>query len=223
MVEIILILNMTTVERRNIMLENARYAVVNLSTTQIPVYSSLVESQAHVGGKTAGGTVVGKIYKNEFYTLIPNDSMYITSFKIYFRDGNGNCRYGYIETSPGYTLDDYAWKAQQHPYHYYNSSGSALTASEQSVPINGIVHRVFTVARDVTYRAPNGTVLGTISAGMELLTRASTTGVTYPGYMIFYYKGNPGSAHTKMNANYDYAFVDLDLKNGSMPNNRAIK
>lgn len=205
------------------MLENTRYAVVNLSTTQIPVYSSLVECQGHVGGKTAGGSVIGKIYRNEFYTLIPNSSNYVTSFKIYFRDASGTCKYGYIETSPGYTYEDYAWKEQQHPYHYYNSTGSSLTASEQTVPINGVKHRRFQVVRAVTYRAPSGEVLGTIPAGTDLFTRASTSGTTYPGYMIFYYKGKSGSVQSKIHANYDYVFVDLDLKNGSMPSNRAIR
>ncbi len=204
-------------------IQNTRYAAVNLSSITFNVYETLVRSQIHVGGVTVGGEIVGKIYPNEFYIVIPNDSPYVTSFRIYFRDGNGQGRFGYIETSHGTTLDDYAWNAHQHPYHYYNTSGNGLVESEQTVPINGNIHRVFKVARDVTYRAPNGNLLGTISAGMELACRSSSTGQSYTDHMIFYYKRTPPGTWTKMHATVDYAFVDLDIENGSMPYNRAIR
>lgn len=203
--------------------ENVRYAAVNLSSMYIPVYSSLVYSGIHVGGKTAGGTQIGKIYPNEFYTVIPNDSFYVTSFKIYFRNSSGQGTYGYIETSKGDTLGRYAWDAHQHPYHYYNSNGSTLVESKKTVPINDKIYRIFTVTRDVSYRAPNGTLLGTIYAGMELATLTSETGKTYSDYMVFFFKRNPASTWTRLHANYNYCFVDLDIEIGNMPNNRAIR
>lgn len=204
-------------------ISNTRYAAVNLSSATINIYEARVSSQIHSGGVTAGGAVIGKIYPNEFYIVIPNDSPYLTSFKIFFRDSSGQGRYGYIETSRGVTLDDYSWHEKQYPYHYYNTSGRGLVESEETVPINGNVHRVFTVDRDVTYRAPNGNLLGTISAGMQLACRSSSTGQSYTDYMVFYYKRNSGGSWTKMHATVDYAFVDLDIENGSMPYNRAIR
>ena len=69
-------------------IENTRYAVVNLSTTKIPVYEKLVHSSVHTGSVTVGGNVIGHIHQYEFYTVIPNDSNYITSHKIMFLDGN---------------------------------------------------------------------------------------------------------------------------------------
>lgn len=202
---------------------NTRYAAVNLSSTTINVYETLVRSERHTGSVTAGGAVIGKIYPNEFYIVTPNESPYWTHFRIFFRDASGQGRYGYIETSPGVTLDDYSWNAYQYPYHYYNTSGNGLVESEKTVPINGVVHRVFTAARNVAYRSPNGDPLGTIPAGTQLACQSSTTGQTYTDYMVFYYKKNSGGSWTKMNATVDYAFVDLDIENGSMPYNRAIR
>ncbi len=203
-------------------IQNTQYAAVNLSSTTISVYSGTVSSSIHVGGITAGGSVVGMIYPNEFYIVIPNSSAYITSFKIYFRDGNGNARYGYIETSKGTTLGDYSWNAHQHPYHYYNTSGRVLVESEQTVPINGVIYRVFTVKRNVVYRNSSGEAIGTLSTGMEIACRSSQTGQTYKSHMIFYYKRTPPGTWTRMSAGVDYAFVDLDIENGTMPYNRAI-
>ena len=204
-------------------IENVRYAAVNLSTTKIPVYEKLVHSSVHTGSVTVGGNVIGHIHQYEFYTVIPNSSNYITSFKIYFLDGNNNCKYGYIETLPATTFDEYAWNKYQYPYQYYNSNGSKLVESAKTVPINGDVCRIFTVKRTVSYKSPSGTTLGTIPVGTQLACKSSTTGVSNPGYMVFYYKRNSSvSAWTKINSTIDYAFVDLGLSGGAMPNNRAI-
>lgn len=204
-------------------IQNTRYAAVNLSSITIEVYETTVKSQRHTGGYTAGGAVIGRIYPDEFYIVTPNESSNWTTFRILFRDTNGNDRYGYIETSKGVTLDDYPWNAYQYPYHYYNTSGNILVESEKSAPINGVIHRVFTANRDVTYRSPEGTRLGTISAGTQLACRNSTTGQTYTDYMVFYYKRSSGGDWTKMDASVDYAFVDLDIAGGSMPYTRAIR
>lgn len=88
-----------------------------------------------------GGTQVGVIYPNEFYTLVPNDSHYITNYLIIFRDGAGSQRTGYVESSPGYTLGYYGWVQYQEPYHYYNSNGSSLTASATE-SISGKAYRI---------------------------------------------------------------------------------
>ena len=204
-------------------IQNKRYAVVNLSSIAFNVYAKRVFSQIHAGGTTAGGEVIGKIYPNEFYIVIPNESPYITSFRIYFRDKNFQGRYGYIETSKGTTLDDYAWNAHQHPYHYYNSSGDALVESKKSASINGTIYRVFKTACNVSCFSPDKTKHITIPAGMELACSSSTTGQTKIDYMVFYYKKWPSGAWVKLIENVDYAFVDLDIENGSMPGNRAIR
>lgn len=202
--------------------ENARYAAVNLSSMYIPVYSSLVYSGIHVGGKTAGGTQIGKIYPNECYTVIPNDSFYVTSYKIYFRNSNGQGAYGYIETSKGDTLGHYAWDAHQHPYHYYNSNGKSLVASAKCT-IDGVSHRIFTINKYISIRTPGGVVIGSMNIGEQVALRSSTTGQTYPGYIISYYRRKNSTAEwSKMTPYHDYAFVDLALEIGNMPYNRAI-
>lgn len=203
--------------------QNMRYAAVNLSSTTFNVYKDRVPGSIYTGGVTAGGEIIGKIYPYEFYIVLPNDSPYLTSFKIYFRNVQGVGEYGYIETSKGTTFGDYEWNAHQHPYHYYNASGNVLVESVKTVPINNYVHRVFTVSQPVSYRAPNGTILGVLAAGTEIACRSSTTGQTYVDNMIFYYKRTPPGSWTKMNATVDYAFVDLNITSGNMPYNRAIK
>ena len=47
-------------------------ALVNRSSTNIPVYSKFVHSSVHTGSQTAGGEQIGQIYPNEFYTLVPS-------------------------------------------------------------------------------------------------------------------------------------------------------
>lgn len=207
-------------------IENTRYAAVNLSSTKIPVYEKLVQSGIHQGAVTAGGNIIGHIYQYEFYIVLPNVSNTVytpTSYKIYFRDANKQCRYGYIETSPGTTLGYYAWNAQQHPYCYYNSDGSKLVESKKTVPINDKIYRIFTVARDVKYFDPYGNELSTIEAGMEIATLTSETGKNHNDYMVFYWKRDPASVWRPFHKDYSYVFVDLDMKNGNMPNNRAIR
>ena len=202
-------------------LENGRYAVVNLSSTKIPVYEKLVHGEIHTGGVTAGGKVIGHIHPNELYAIIPNDSYYITSFKICFLDGNNKTRYGYIESSLGITLGDYAWKAKQEPYHFYNSNGSKLVSSTKTT-IAGNTYRVFTVKKTAKCVDPNGDGLPNISPGTQLACKSSTTGKTYPGYMVFYYKrSSKNSPWVKIGSN-DYAFVNLFSAFTTMPNNRAI-
>ena len=207
-------------------IENVRYAAVNLSSTKIPVYEKRVHSGIHTGLVTVGGNIIGHIFQYEFYIVLPNISSTIytpSSYQIYFRDANKQCRYGYIETSPGTTLGYYAWNAQQHPYMYYNSNESKLVESNKAT-INGNVHRIFTVNRAVKYRAINGTLLGTLPAGTQLATNSSTTGMNYTSYMVFFYKrASSTSSWTKLDPNGNYAFVDLDIANGNMPYDRSIR
>ncbi len=204
-------------------IDNRKYAVVNKSSEYINVYSKLVPSDIHVGGQTVGGSVLGRIHPNEFYIVFPNEYYTITHFKILFLDGSGNEVIGYIERSMGYTLDDYSWHEYQYDYHLYNSNGSSLVTSASTGLINNESYRIFTVKRAVIFRAPNGTQLGQLTAGMQVACKSSTTGGTYHDFMVCYWKrsGN-GSTWTRMYAGYDYVFVDLDLKNGAIPNNRAL-
>ena len=203
-------------------ISNSNAAYVNRSGTSIPVYSKLVSSQIHVGGHTAGGTQIGTIYPNEFYTVVPNSSSYITHFKIYFRNSSGVQTTGYIETSKGTTLGDYAWSAYQEPYHYYNSNGSTLVSASTET-IGGKRYYVFTVNKAVAYKDKDGNNKGTLSAGTKLATDCSTTGETYGGYMLFKKKKLSGSSSWSDLIQSTYGFVNLGLSIGSMPSDRAIR
>ena len=206
--------------------ENQRVAWVNRSSTQIPVYGSLVKSSGHVGGLTPGGTQVGSIYKNEFYTLIPQPSTiqspnYLTWFEIIFRNGSGVERKGYIETQPNGVSNPLAgWVSSQEPYHYFNSNGSSLVSSATE-SIGGTTYRIFTVKKAVTYRNSAGTSQGTLAVGTKLATNQSTTGQTYGGYMYFA-KKKVGSGSWQNLTSGGYGFVDLGLSKGSEPSTRAI-
>lgn len=199
-----------------------RAAFVNRSSITFNVYDNLVYSTVHAGGITAGGNVIGKIYPDECYTVIPADSYTISSCEIIFRDNNGDEAHGYIETSEGITLDDYAWVKYQEPYHYYNSNGSKLVdaATEK---IDGKTYYVFTVKKPVKYRNNKGTSMGTLEAGTKLATLSSTTGETYGSHMIFY-KKKTGSTWTDLcpSSSAKYGFVDLGFDVGSKATNRAI-
>lgn len=203
-------------------IENQRYAVVNRSSSYIPVYKELVHSSIHTGGVTAGGSQIGKIYPNEFYLVFPNSSMYVTSFKIRFRDINGNPVYGYIETSEGYTLDYYAWNAYQEPYNYYNSNGSTLV-NATTATIDGKKQYIFTVTkRAATAVSPDKSQSVELPVGTKIATDTSTIGQTLPDYMLFR-KKKVGNSWVNIVSSSSYAFVDLGLSNGNMPNNRNIR
>ena len=199
-------------------LEKARIAYVNRSSTNIPVYDSLVRSQYHAGGVTVGGEVIGQIYPNECYTVIP-EYPNLSYYKIIFRNKLGNRVEAYIESSPGYTLEDYAWVKYQEPYHYYNSNGSSLVSAETSV-INGVKQYIFTVKKAVTYLTPSGTNLGKLAVGTRLATNCSTCGQTHGDYMLFNMK-NTGSGWVSL-CSSGYGFVDLGFSVGSLVSNRAI-
>ena len=209
--------------------ENQRVAWVNRSSTNIPVYNSLVSSGAHVGGVTAGGGSAGAIYPNEFYTLVPNPENppfsynNVTSYKIIFRNGSGNQTVGYIETNPGgYTNPMAAWLSSQEPYHYFNSNGSTLVSSA-SETISGSTYRIFTVNKAVTYRNSAGVSQGTLAVGTKLATNQSTTGETYGGYMVFHKKKVGTGSWQNLVSGSDYGFVDLGLSQGSEAATRAIR
>jgi hypothetical protein len=202
-------------------LSNNRAAWVNRSSSNIPVYEKTVSSSIHTGGLTVGGTQIGTIFPNEFYTLVPNSSFYITNYQIIFRDGNGVQKTGYIETSPGYTLGDYAWVQYQEPFHFYNSNGSSLVASA-SENIGGTTMRVFTVKKAVIFRNSAGTSQGTLAVDTKIATDQSTAGQTYGGFMLFKKRKVGTGAWQDLVSGATHGFVDLGLSQGSMPNNRAI-
>lgn len=204
-------------------ISNTRAAYVNRSSSQIPVYSSLVHSSVHTGSITVGGSQIGRLYPNEFYTVIPNSSAYITSYEIVFRNSSGSMQHGYIETSPGYTLDNYTWVKSQELYHYTNSNGSSLVSAARQ-NIGGTNYYVFTVSGSArNYRKKNGSLVGALLSGTQLATDQSTTGVTYPGYMVFKKKKLPNGTWTNLISGEDYGFVDLGLSVGSSPSNRPIR
>lgn len=204
---------------------NSRCALVNRSGTSFPVYEKLVQSGAFTGGITAGGSKIGEIMVNEFYTVVPNDSPYITSYRIIFQNPQGKQAVGYIETTTGYSAGvdtDYAWAKYQEPYHYYNSNGSTLVASTKET-IGGKSYRIFTIYGSArSYRNPTGTLLGTLPVGTKLATNESSTGQTYGGYMVFNKKKLPNGSWQDLTSS-GYGFVDLGLNVGSFPSNRPIR
>lgn len=203
-------------------IENVNCIYVNNSNSYIPVYSSLVESQIHVGGHTAGGTQIGKIYPKEFYTLIANSSHYTTNFKIVFRNSSGQKATGYIETSKGYTLDYYGWVNRQDPYHFLNSNGSTLVnATTVNIPgASGNPYYVFTVKKKVACIDPNGHALDSLSVGTKIATNSSTPGESNKHYMCFDYIKKNGT-WTKL-AGSSHGFVNVGYHIGTMPSDRAI-
>ena len=202
-------------------IDYANYAAVNMHSTNIPVYEKLVHSSVHTGGQTVGGSVIGHIHKYEYYCITKGASMYITSYKIKFLDGNNQYKTGYIETSPGTTLGYYAWHDYQKPYHLYNSSGNTLVGSTQ-VTINGTTYRVFKTHRKLKCIDSNANELGYIPSGTTIACNTSTIGATKNNYMVFKYKKNSSGNWVKI-FNKDYVFVNLHLTSGTMPNNRAIR
>lgn len=133
---------------------------------------------------------------------------------------------GYIERLPqGYTWPEAGWVAYQEPFHFYNSNGSTLSAS-QTLTLRGVTYRVFTVKKSVEYRKPSGALISSLPVGTLLLTTQSTTGNTYAGHMIFN-KWKSASGGVSAGSWFDlcddgYAFVDLGLAQGSEPSTRAI-
>lgn len=201
----------------------SRCALVNRSGTTIPIYEKIVRNGCFTGGVTVGGAQIGVIYPNEFYTIIPDESPYITSYQIVFQNPSGEQAKGYIETSYGYTLGDYAWAQYQEPYHYYNSNGSTLVPAARE-SIGGTSYYIFTVhGSPRNYVNPAGKDLGVLSIGTKLATTCSTTGKTFGGYMLFAKKKPPGGSWQNLVAGGTYGFVNLGLASGSFPSNRHIR
>lgn len=142
-------------------------------------------------------------------------------FWIRFRNSAGRLAEGYIETSPGTTLGDYAWKQYQEPFHYYNSNGSSLVVSATET-IGGKTMRVFTVKKAVAYCNSAGKSMGTLSVGTKIATTQSLGATLYPTYMWFEKKKVGSGAWTDLVSDADHGYVDLGLDKGSMPYDRAI-
>lgn len=201
---------------------NFRQALVNRSGTRIPVYEKIVSASGYTGTITAGGAQIGEIYPNEFYTIIPNDSPYITSYEIIFQNPNGKEVHGYIETARISTYPAYEWGEYQEPYHFYNSNGTELVKAP-TINFGGTIHYTFTVyGSPRPYRNPAGTLMGTLPVGTKLATTSSTTGQTYGGYMLFNKKMLPNGSWQDL-VSTGYGFVDLGLSVGSFPSNRPIR
>lgn len=203
------------------MLDTTGTALVNRSGTTIDVYSDRVRSHYHTGGITAGGSKIGVLYPNEFYIAYPNDSPYITSYKIMFQNPSGQEATGYIETSFAYSYGPYEWEQYQEPFHYYNGNGSTLVSAATHIDL-GNTYYEFTVMEPVTYRNRDGVSMGTLSAGTKIATLSSQIGQTYKNHMIFYQKHTGYSWSKLCNDSYGYGFVNLSFNLGSFPSNRAI-
>lgn len=201
-------------------LSQSRIAFVNRSSTNIPVYDGTVQSQVHAGGSTAGGNLIGHIYPDECYTVIP-DNPNCSLYRIIFRDMYGDEAIGFIESSPGYTLGDHAWVEYQEPYHYYNSNGSSLISASTET-IYGDLQYIFTVKKEVSYRNRNGANMGTLPVGTKLATDTSYTGQTYGSHMVFNMKNEGNGWVALCDDSYGYGFVDLGFNVGSKATNRAI-
>ena len=207
--------------------------LVNRSSTNIPVYSELVDSEIHVGGHTAGGNILGYIYPNDFYTRAKlSNGLYDTSFGVTIHDAEKGVVQGYIETSKGTTLGDYDWTQYQEAFHLYNSDATSnlVDSSTNTVVINNETYRVFTVRKYLDRRNGDGTLIAErLVPGTKLAVSSSTAGTSWPTHMYFsYYNPNPDSntwynVGEKTTATNEMGgFVDLGLQFGASPTNRAI-
>ena len=204
--------------------------LINRSSTDIPVYEKLVESQAHAGGVTAGGNTIGYINPNDTYTRSQHiDSGYVTSFGVTIHDSEKGLKQGYIETILTYTDPEYPWVQYQEPFHLYNSNGSSLIASENTEIIKGALYRIFTTKKELDRRNSSGVPLERLPAGTRLAVNYSIAGRSWPNYMCFdyYYQGfwrGVGNHYVDDNGNDvdEGGFVDLGLQHGARANNRAI-
>lgn len=204
--------------------------MVNRSGTRIPVYSTVVQSEIHTGGVTAGGTIIAYIEPNSFYTrwkYYPNT--YVTCLAVNVAGSNNTRLEGFIEPNRGVTLGDYAWEQYQEPFHYYNSNGSSLVSSATET-INGTTYRVFTVTRNLPYVNCDNEPQGVIEAGMKLATRGSIAGQRNPNYMRFSYYGFRDMwirlyDYVDINGNIveEDGYVDLGYEYGASPSTRAIR
>ena len=194
-------------------------AWVNRSDTLIPVYETTVSSPIHTGGVTAGGSQIGQIYANEFYTLIGEDN-YVTCRKICFRNSAGESASGFIETSPGTTLGNYDWVNYQEPFAYYcvSSSGTGLALAGN---IGG--YYAHGLRRNVTVIDANGHFATTLG-GVIIGASDSRCGQNFTTYMRFEKVSYDGGSSWQdlLDDGYGYFFVSLQLEAGSMPNNRSV-
>lgn len=198
-----------------------RQALVNRAGQSIPVYGKRVHQDGFFGSLTVGGSKIGEIYPNEFFTIVPDESPNVTSYLIYFQNPSGKQATGYIETSRGMTLPDYEWAAYQEPYQYYNSNGTTLVKAEREV-IGGTNYYIFTVHSPRPYVTPSGVMQNGLPVGTKLATTSSTTGQTLGGYMLFNKKKLPNGSWQDLVPS-GYGFVDLGLNVGSFPSNRPIR
>jgi len=107
-------------------------------------------------------------------------------------------------------------------YRFRNSNGSGLVGIS-TVTINGVQHSLMATKRSVAVLNSSGTSWGSLAANVYIATRDDCTGVSNTGYMrAHYYRPIQGSGAFQTFGSNTYAFVNLDLKNGSMPNNRAV-
>ena len=203
-------------------LTDSRLAWVNGSNITIPVYGGLTSSSVHIGGTTVNTNQTGSIAPNSFYTVVPHGTN-CTYREIRFRNSSGNLATGFIETSPGMTLGDYAWVQYQSHYHIYNSNGTGLVPSATEV-INGTTYRIFTISGStLQFLNSAGAIMGTLPIGAKLATTSSTVGVSNPHYMYFRYRTLNG-AWVDMVSNGDpWGFVDMRIGDGVTPSARRIR
>ena len=204
-------------------LTNARAAWVNRSSTTIPVFHGTVSSQVHTGGITAGGAQTGSIASNDFYTLIPNDNLNITCYEVCFRNSQGQLARGFIETSPGATLGNFAWVAQQQQYHLFNSNGSALVTSATE-SVGGMNCRIFTIHGSARqFLNSEGRAMGTLPVGARLATTSSTVGANNPHFMYFRFRTLNGVWVDMVSSGNPWGFVDMGIGLGVSPSNRRLR
>lgn len=203
---------------------------VNRYSESIPVYAELVHSIAHAGGNTAGGAIIGYIKPGDFYTCWSSlPGSYVTSCIVMIASEQKGIITGYIDPSPGYGLDDYAWAAHQDYFVNYNSNGTELVSPVSKEVIEGVEYRIFTTKKPLDYVNKEGEYMGTIDADVRIAVKDGDPGGKNPNYMCFYYyavKDIWESAYDywDINDNFikEYGFIDLGYQYGSEPENRAI-
>ncbi len=192
---------------------NTSRAYVNCSNTKIPVYKD---------GNLNVNQVIGHIYPNEMYTVIPVDAANpdIWYVGVMFRNKEGKAQTGYILAAAREASVDPAYASQQVLFHRRNSNGKTLVPAT-AVTINkndSNKYMIFTVKKEVTYYVGE-TLKGTLKVGARVATDGSTVGKKHPSRLSIDYVDTTGKGNWTKLSN---GWVSLGFSVGSTPSNRAL-
>lgn len=192
---------------------NASKAYVNCSNVKIPVYKD---------GKLSIDEIIGYIYPNEMYSVIPvaTSNQDICYVDVMFRNKDGKAQKGSILAAAREASVDPAYAAQQVLFHRRNSNGKTLVQAT-AVPIvknDSNKYMIFTVKKEVTYYV-NETLKGTLKVGAKIATDGSSVGKKHPSRLSIDYVDTTGKGNWTKLTN---GWVSLGYTLGSTPANRAL-